>query len=1192
MTAETLEAIFVQRHNLADYLVDLIRESALTANKHFRLLLGMRGIGKTHMITLMYHRVSNMEDLQDKLVIAWLREEEWGVTSFLDLLLRIFRALQKEYPAEYNAKLNQQVEALYQLSQQEAEHTAAALLREFVGKRTLLLLMENLDDVFNGLGDIGQKQLRAYIQNYSFLTILATAQSLFDGIIRKDDPFYNFFYPHHLEELTLDEAVDLLRHIAELEGDRELEDFIKTATGRDRVRAIHHLSGGNPRVYVIFSQFLTRKLLDELVEPFMRMLDDLTPYYQARMSWLSQQQRKIIEFLADRRRAVSVKEIAQRCFMTHQTASSQLKDLREKGYVNSEFIGRESFYELHEPLMRFCLEVKKQRDEPIRLFIDFLRIWYTRTELQQRLGHDIDEIKNNGWFDDLAQQFNDARIDDFPYERNHSRYQQRLEPLPPDAVVEREYVLYALQAMEDDDEDPRVAAYWQEYENCFEKKDYANALRYAEKLVLIRGQAEDWLEQGRCLNGLKRYEEALASFDKAISLDFNFAKAWGRRGESLNNLQYYENALVSLDKAISLDPYFARAWANRGDVLDNLQCYEYALVSLDKAIGLDPNYVWAWVRRGLILNNLKRYEDALVSYDKAISLDPNDIWAWRNRGVLLEKFQRYQEALAAYDKAILLDPKSAWTWSKRGDVLDKLQRYEEALASYDKAISLNPNYTWAWANRGDMLDKLQRYEEALASFDKVISLNPNYDWAWGERGDMLDKLQRYEEALASYDKAISLNPDYAWAWANRGWSLKKLQRYEEALASYDKAISLNPNYDWAWCQRGDVLDKLQHYEEALASYDKAISLDPNYDWIWANRGDMLDKLQRYEEALASFDKAISLDPNYIWAWGQRGDVLDKLQRYEEALASYDKAISLDPNYKWDWVKRGDLLGYLKRYEEALVSYDKAISLDSNFAWALSKRGWVLFHLKRYKDALASLDKAIELNLNSTWAWFRKSVVLYYLKRHEEALASVDKAIELDPNYDLAWDVRGRVLINLERYDEALIFCTQAIALGELSFYVFFNRALSLLGLNHWDEGITVLDDALNRFAEVAEPDAEDAELIICILFNSTNDAALWKTRITTLVELYNKHQVAPALAQGLVQEKTISALMSEMVSDKAAQTWLEVWQVVVGNRPEFQIPLRLLNAAVRYRETKGDRRVLLELPIEERKLLQEVLGIS
>ncbi|MUG96638.1 hypothetical protein F7734_31590 [Scytonema sp. UIC 10036] len=96
----------------------------------------------------------------------------------------------------------------------------------------------------------------------------------------------------------------------------------------------------------------------------------------------------------------------------------------------------------------------------------------------------------------------------------------------------------------------------------------------------------------------------------------------------------------------------------------------------------------------------------------------------------------------------------------------------------------------------------------------------------------------------------------------------------------------------------------------------------------------------------------------------------------------------------------------------------------------------------------------------------------------------------------------------------------------------------------------------------------------------------------SIVELYDKHQVTSVLAQGLVRQESIRALMSEMVSDKAAQTWLEVWREVVENRPEFQVSLSLLNTAVRYRETKGDRRTLLELPIEERKLLQEVLGIK
>ncbi len=55
---------------------------------------------------------------------------------------------------------------------------------------------------FDGLGDIGQKQLRAYLQNYSFCTILATAQSLFDGVRLQDYPFYGFFCPHYLDAIS------------------------------------------------------------------------------------------------------------------------------------------------------------------------------------------------------------------------------------------------------------------------------------------------------------------------------------------------------------------------------------------------------------------------------------------------------------------------------------------------------------------------------------------------------------------------------------------------------------------------------------------------------------------------------------------------------------------------------------------------------------------------------------------------------------------------------------------------------------------------------------------------------------------------------------------------------------------------------------------------------------------------------
>ena len=933
MSPETLEAILVQRHALAERLVELIRVSALTDNKHFQLLIGPRGIGKTHLVSLIYHRVAKMEDLQDKLLIAWLQEEEWGIASFLDLLRGIFRALAKEYPEVYQAELHDDVEKLYDLSPEQAEFKAAELLRDFVGKRVLLLIVENLEDVFSGLGDFGQKQLRAYIQNYSFLTILATSQSLFDGVKLSNNPFYDFFDLHELDEFKLDDAVALLNHIATLEGNSDLASFIQSPTGRDRIKVVHYLSGGSPRVYIVFSAFLmTPESLDKLVEPFMEMLDSLTPYYQDRMKYLSNQQRKIVDFLCDRGGAAPVKQIAKRCFIEQRTVSSQLKDLRDKGYVKTEEIGRESWYELREPLMRFCLEVKKQRNQPIPLIVDFIRVWYTRKELQQRLGLRMADV-------DLAEK------------ESHFMYRQGLKPIPPDAVMEREYYTRALEAIERNEEDPRLKAYFDEIGNCIEQKDYVSALAYAEKLVASRGEAKDWVEKGRCLNSLERYDEALECLEKAIEIDSNYA----------------------------------RAWANRGDVLESLKRYDEALESYDRAIELDEYDPWHWAKRGYLLNNLKHYEEALESFDMAIELDDND----------------------------------PWDWASRGAVLDNLQRYEEALESCDRALELDANYQWAWAVGGIVLNNLKRYDEALVSFERAIELDENDPWAWVKRGDVLNNLERYEEALESYDRVIEL------------------------------------------------------------------------------------------------------DANDQWAWCMRGNVLDNLKRYEEALVSYDRAIELDPNDKWNWVQRGHVLDDLKRYEEALESYDRAIELDSNYEWAWFSRGWVLGKLGRYEEALASCDKAIEL--------------------------------------------------------------------GDQSSYAFFNRAIAILGLNRWDEGIAALDDAFERLEPGDEAEAEDADLIIRNLFINTHDIAISQTRITSLIAVYKKYQYLSILGQGIV--RNIPALMSEMVSDKAARTWLELWQELTSNYDEqFKIPIRLLDAAVRYKETKGDRRVLLELAIEERNLLEPLVS--
>jgi len=380
MRHEDLEAIFVQdrRKRWVDAIVQGVREAALGGSIPSYLTIGARGMGKTHILSLVYHRLEADPEMEGKLALAWLREEEWGVASFLDLLMRLLSALDSEEP---DADLADRIAAIPDARDPEA--AAANLLLSAVGERVLAVLIENLDDLFAGMGDIEEKRLRAFLQDHRFCSLVATAPALFSGIRRETSAFYGFFAIEHLSELSLDEARDLLVSIARREPNNDdLIAALESPVGRARVRAVHHLAGGNPRVYVIFYQFLTCESLDELVEPFMRMIDELTPYYQSRMHLLPQQQRKIVIYLCEEGGAVPVKQIARDCFTSHQTASSQLRELLEQHYVKKHETGRESWYELCEPLMRLCFAARRHRGAPVRPFLQLLAVWFLPTELE------------------------------------------------------------------------------------------------------------------------------------------------------------------------------------------------------------------------------------------------------------------------------------------------------------------------------------------------------------------------------------------------------------------------------------------------------------------------------------------------------------------------------------------------------------------------------------------------------------------------------------------------------------------------------------------------------------------------------------------------------------------------------------------------------------------------------------------
>ena len=307
-------------------------------------------------------------------------------------------------------------------------------------------------DLFRGLGEEGQKRWRATIQEDGNWTIVASTPQLFAGVSLQDNPFYGFFTIRALNKIDPETGRDLLVRKALHEDKAELADFLRTPIGRARARAVHHIADGNHRAYVILFDFLEKESLDDLVDPFMRMVDDLTPYYQDRMRQLAPAQRKIVEHLCLKGGSATVKEIASACLMTQQTAAKQIGELAAAGVVARTRTGRNTFCELSEPLMRICFEVKDNRSEHIRLFVEFLRHWFTNRELEARAA--------------------------LPREDN---------PGLPNLV----HVQEAVRRNRADRREPFMEALHAEAESCWVVGDYAGLATIQEKIARNDGGAED-----------------------------------------------------------------------------------------------------------------------------------------------------------------------------------------------------------------------------------------------------------------------------------------------------------------------------------------------------------------------------------------------------------------------------------------------------------------------------------------------------------------------------------------------------------------------------------------------------------------------------------------------------------------------------------------------------------------------------
>ncbi len=92
---------------------------------------------------------------------------------------------------------------------------------------------------------------------------------------------------------------------------------------------------------------------------------------------------------------------------------------------------------------------------------------------------------------------------------------------------------------------------------------------------------------------LRRYEEGLASYDRALLLNPDYVDALNNRGNALCDLRRYEEGLASYDRALAIQPDHARTLNSRANALRDLNRNKEAIENYRRLLAAHPDYDYA-----------------------------------------------------------------------------------------------------------------------------------------------------------------------------------------------------------------------------------------------------------------------------------------------------------------------------------------------------------------------------------------------------------------------------------------------------------------------------------------------------------------------------------------------------------------------------------------------------------------------
>jgi tetratricopeptide (TPR) repeat protein len=451
--------------------------------------------------------------------------------------------------------------------------------------------------------------------------------------------------------------------------------------------------------------------------------------------------------------------------------------------------------------------------------------------------------------------------------------------------------------------------------------------------------------KGRDLSERLLGQESLQHFDKAISLDPEFASAELARA---NNSPTAKEFSDHLKKAVSLADN-----ASNGEKLLILANQAAANGETEKQKDLLGKLVAAYPsdeRAHFTLANYyfgqQELDQAIQHYKKAAEIAPAYSPTYNVLGYAYRQQSNYADAERAFKKYIDLIPNDPNPYDSYAELLLKMGRFEDSQAQYHKALTLDPHFVPSHFGLSAALLYSGKAEQAQAELQKMADQARND----GERRTayfgmavIASDAGKFDQALQAMDKEYAVaekTNDVASMAADlqaKGNILAEVPRYDEAQQQFVHSFNLIKSSSQSQEIKDNAQLLLEFNMAAIAIGKKDLtaarehaekfrrgaeatknSAQTRQSHELAGRIALADK--DYATAIAELQQANQQDPRNLYRLGQayqaKGDS-ENAHRYLTQSASFNSLPAL--NYAFVRTKAQKLVA--KQVEQSAIVRD-------------------------------------------------------------------------------------------------------------------------------------------------------------------------------------------------------------------------------------------------------------------------------